>query len=283
MHDMRKIWNCARSDFILWITDSRMVMIPVLLIFNYMLAIQPLIMRAKNMNTKINFLEPFIAMANSKTILLIMPFVFYILSSSFPIQSGNALLKIHRIGKKNWLLAQILLLEMMILIFLFITILGTIIPSLPYCYLSSDWSNVVIQDGLEGSIAAYVLLPENLFYQLSNAGIAFFWTFVLVNLYLFLLGMLLLFGTLLHLRKLANTVVGFLITGGAAICLLRSKWMWLFPMAHSITYQHFTKYWRKTVVPLEISVLYNIILIGILFIGCATAMQQYRFDSVQEE
>lgn len=83
-----------------------MIILGVLLIFIYNFAIEPLLKNAEEMGEPLNILEPFIAVANSDAILLIIPLVFLTLIADFPKIDTNTVFYIIRVGRINWLLGQ---------------------------------------------------------------------------------------------------------------------------------------------------------------------------------
>ena len=82
--NLKQAFSCARTEYIKWICDARMIILGVLLIFIYNFAIEPLLKNADEMGENLNMLEPFIAVANSGMILLIIPLVFMTLIADFP-------------------------------------------------------------------------------------------------------------------------------------------------------------------------------------------------------
>ena len=284
MNNIRRIISCAVEDYIQWVLNTKQILLAVLLIFNYMLAVAPLVDRAKQMQEKICFLEPCIAIGSSGIILLILPIIFLLLISNYPFYQGNALFYIYRVGRQNWLWAQLILLFMIIVTYLIMIAVGSIIPAFGYCSFQLKWSPVVTKykDLFPESAGRYELLPENLYYQIKSPLYAVLHTYVLLLLYLLLLGSILLVSSLNQNRKKGNTVSAFLIVGGATLCSIQSKWMWCFPMAHSITWLHFKKYLRAQVIPLWLSYLL-LSLISTFMISCAFyTVRQFSFDEVEK-
>ncbi len=101
-----------------WIFSPRMILIPAMAVFIYQYAVSPLLANADDMNSQLNLFEPFIAVANSGIILLILPVVFITLISDFPKINSYTLFYIVRIGRSTWLTGQILKLVMMVLSYL---------------------------------------------------------------------------------------------------------------------------------------------------------------------
>ncbi len=281
MNHLRKIIYCAFEDYVQWLMNTRQILLIVLLMFNYTLAVQPLKERVDLMDERVSILEPFIAVGSSGMILLIMPIVFLILISDFPYSKGNVLFRISRIGRKCWLIAQLLELLMMILTFLFITALGAILPLLGRFTISGKWSRIVTHFAVlfPERAGSYELLSENLYNQIHSASLAAFHTYALLSLYLFLIGNILLCMTLIQHRKVGNAVTGFLIAGGAALCSMKSQLMWLLPMAHSIPWVHYTRYLRRPIVPIGASYLYLGLTTLVLLIVEWITVHRFAFNS----
>jgi hypothetical protein len=258
---------------------STIFILAVLIIFNYVLAVSPLQMRAEQMNKPINVMEPFIAVGNSGVILLILPIVFLILISDFPRNDGNSMFYLYRIGRYNWLCAQLLCLLLMILSYLFFIAMGAILPVLINGYIGDNWSLVVTDYAttFPRSSATYELLPENLYYQIGSVWKAAICTYSLLVLYLLLLGLLLCLGELNHAGKIGIVASVFLVAAGAALCSLHSKIMWVLPMSHTVVWLHFTKYFRKPVIELGWSYLYFGVINIALIICSFFSIKRYKF------
>lgn len=284
MHSFRKILQCVRLEYLEWIINPRQMIMAVLIIFNYTLAVKPLVERSIQMDKKINILEPFVAVGSSGMVLLILPIVFYILISDYPADKGNAILRISRIGRTNWLIVQFINLSLVIITYLIVVALGTIVPIGRCCTITHQWSTVVIDYAklFPELSESYELLPENLYYQIENPVIAALHTYVLLFLYLFLIGELLILASIVNKRKLGNLFSVFLITGGAALCSIHSQWMWLFPMSHTVVWLHFTKFLRKEVLPLYVSYFIFIISCTVLCIISFLILKRYNFTNQEE-
>lgn len=80
---IRAIWNTARCEFIKLITNPRIIIVGIMLVFIKTLVIEPLVGRAEKYGEPLNILEPFIAVGNSGKLVMFMPCVFLILISDF--------------------------------------------------------------------------------------------------------------------------------------------------------------------------------------------------------
>lgn len=91
MNRARCIVSVARTEYLRWITNPRVIIVGVLLVFMRTLAVEPLLERATKFGEKLNILEPFAAIGNSGMLVMLMPCVFLILISDYPKMTGSTL------------------------------------------------------------------------------------------------------------------------------------------------------------------------------------------------
>ena len=282
---MKKIMSTAKTEYLKWIYDSRMIIIPILIIFLYTFAIEPLLVNAQMMEKPLNLFEPFIAVANSGVILMIIPLTFMTLISDFPKIDTNTVFYICRTGRINWLLGQIIKLVMMAFSFLGVVFIGTVIPMIGKGFIGNNWSNVTLyfkntfpeQSGNFGT----QLIPENLYNQLSIADAAV-QSYLLVFAYLMIIGLLLLFFSLIKKKTVGFVLTGAMIILGTGLCSLNSQLMWIMPMANSIVWIHFTKYFREPVKTIGYSITYLCVFILVLLVLCLISIDRFNYDNVSE-
>lgn len=287
MHDInyKKILSCSKTEYRKWITNPRMILLVLLMAFIYNFAVEPLLQNAERMEEKLNLLEPFIAIINSPITLLFIPLVFLSLIADFPVTDGNAILYIHRIGRINWLIAQLVLLFLMAITYSVVVFISSCISALLHSDIGPEWSIVVTEfektfPDLHGNFGAQ-LLPKNLYNQLSITD-ALMQSFFLVLLYLFIIGLLLLLFTLLKSKILGFIICGGIISIGSALCILSSKLMWVFPAANAITWVHYTEYYRRPIMPMWFSVLYLCFFIILLIVLSFIAVKKMNYDNISE-
>lgn len=283
--NIKMAFSCAKAEYIKWICDTRMIINTVLLVFIYTFAIEPLLSNAEMMNEPLNVLEPFIAVANSGAILLIIPLTFVTLIADFPKIDTNTIFYIYRTWRINWLLGQIIKLAFMALTFITIIFAGAVLPMLPKGFWYNSWSNaatefVKLYPEKAGSFAVR-LLPENLYNQLSvfDAAVQ---SYILIFAYLMIIGLILLLFSLVKMKSVGFFVCGGIVLLGTALCSIKSSLMWIMPMANSIIWLHYTKYYRAPIVPVWFSVVYLCVLILALLIGCFAAIKKFNYDNMSE-
>ncbi len=271
--NIRCIFSVARSEYIKWITNPRIIIIGVLLVFMRTLAVEPLLERAAKIGYSLGILEPFAAIGNSGMLVMLMPCVFMVLVSDYPKVTGNTLFFVQRTGRMNWFIGQIVFLLYAILSFLFVVLLGSILVS--DGSFTWHWSDVVTKydaqfPGEAGNFASQ-LLPSNLYNQilLTTTVIQ---TVTFMASYLFLLAMIIYFFKLIHIQSFGLFAAIFVVAAGVITCSLRSKMMWCFPMANTIVWLHYDKILDEPNFPVWCSYLYfGVAIVIIVILNCIAA------------
>lgn len=279
---IKSVFAVARTEYVKWITDPRVIIVGVLLVFMRTLAVEPLLERAVRFGEKLNILEPFVAIGNSGMLVMLMPCVFLILVSDYPKMTGNTLFFIKRTGKTNWFLGQLLFLLMAIATFVLAVVIGGILVS--EGTLGTDWSNTVTKYEARfpketGSFTSQ-LLPSNLYNQMSLIS-SVVQTILLISLYLFLLSLVIYFFKLIHIQSFGLFVAVFIVAVGAMTLSLDLKAMWAFPMANTMVWLHYQEILRKAVFPLWCSYAYFVVAIGIMLAVNAVAVHKLQFYNIE--
>lgn len=282
---LKQAFSCEVTEFVKWVCDARMVIVAVLLIFINNFAVSPLTNNAELMGEPLNILEPFIAVANSEILILIIPIVFLTLIADYPKVDTNTVFYIVRIGRANWFVGQVLKLVFMIVSYLAVIFLGTVLPMLSKGFWYNGWSNVAtgfvkMFPDRRGDFGV-ALLPENLYNQLSvfEAAVK---SYLLVAAYLMIIGLILLVFSLFKRKTLGFIICGGMISHGMAFSAIRTNLMWTMPMANSITWLHYTKYFKKPIMPMSFSVIYLLVLIAVLLVFGGIAIGKFNYDNVTE-
>lgn len=276
---LRKIWGVARTEFVGWITNPRVIILGVLLIFVKGLAIDPLTARAEKFGDTMIVFEPFIAVGNSGALTLFIPLVFLVLFSDYPKLGGNSLFYISRTGKKNWLCGQILFLIMAIAAFLAAIFAASILFS--GGHFGIEWSEAVRKYAAVFPDEAYnfdsQLLPSNLYNQIPMMT-ALWQTSVLLAMYLLSLALI-----IYMLKMLLSSSVGLagallVMAIGTATTSLYSPIKWAFPMANTIIWLHYEEILSEPIYPMWASFAYFGGLLAALIIGNFVALRRLKFQ-----
>lgn len=274
----RKIWGVARTEFVGWITNPRVIILGVLLIFIKTLAIDPLTARAERFGDTMIVFEPFIAVGNSGALTLFIPLVFLVLFSDYPKLGGNSLFYISRTGKTAWLCGQILFLIMAVTAFLSAILAASMLFS--GGHFGTEWSEAVRKYAARFPEEAYnfdsQLLPSNLYNQIPMMT-ALWQTSVL------LAGNLLVYALIIYLLKmLFSSSVGLagaliVIALGTATTSLFSPIKWAFPTANAIIWLHYEEILSKPIYPVWASFAYFAVLLAALIVGNFLALKRLKF------
>ncbi len=280
-----KIITIAKTEYIKWITNPRMIIMVIMIPFLYDFIIKPLLSHADEMNSPLNILEPFIATGNSNLLMIMMPIIYLVVISDFPRTDGNTLFFITRVGKLNWLFGQMVFGFFTVFTFLLYLLLITIIPVILKGFLDNGWSlvttNYAVQFPENSKDFASTLIIKNLYNQVTpftavrhivllTAG--YFYVIILVKLLFYNI----------KIKILGTIISGCLVAFGGALCLVKSRFMWILPMAHTNVSYHFTEYFRETIVSLSNSYLYFFVLINLGIIICCMTIKKLSIETVQE-
>ena len=259
MISIKAAFKCARTDFLKWALNSRMIILAVLAVFIYVCAVQPLTENAALMDKPLNAIEPYIAALNSGSLLLIIPLGFLAISSDFPKIDGSAMFGLVRTGRVNWFVGQLINLLMMSAAYLAFIFAASAIPAAYCSYWGTRWSEVALDFAREFPEEAQnfgaLLLPKNLFNHMSlnNAAVQ---STLFVFVYLILLGMIMMCFTVLGKKTAGVIVCGGLIALGSALCSIKASLMWALPMANSVVWLHYTEFRREPFYPVGYSGIY---------------------------
>ncbi len=277
------ILSVARTEYVKWITNPRIIIVGVLLIFMRTLAIEPLLKRAVKMGMSLSIFEPFVAIGNSGMLVMLMPCVFLILISDYPKMTGSTLFLIQRTGKGNWFAGQMIFLLMAIITFMCGVLAGSILVSNGE-YLEA-WSDVVTKYASrfpnEANSFVSSLLPSNLYNQIPLMT-AVMQTLCLMSAYLLLLSMIIYGFKLIHVQSFGLFAAMLLVAAGIVTCSLGADIMWSFPVANTIVWLHYDEILGEPVVPIWHSFAYFGISIGILMILNFIAAKRYQFINIEQ-
>ena len=271
MQKLGTIWRTVWTYFTQWLMDPRILLVGVLCIFSKTMVSDALISRASEYGAPLHFFEPFIAMGNSGVLVMFFPFVFLILISDFPVINPSTLFILKRTGRSSWLFSQSLLLCMNVITFLLVMLLFSCSSVLGHAEWSDAWSNVTTkyESAFSETASSFVsqYLPSNLYNQLMIYE-AMTHTLLLLALYLFLLGMILMLFKLLAMRTAGIFSAIAIIGIGTAACAVNTPAMWAFPMANSIIWEHYDQIASEPIYPLWASYFYFVV--GILALMIAS-------------
>ena len=282
-NSLKQIASAARTEYIGWVTNPRIIILGVLLIFIKTLAIDPLSARAEKFGEKMIFWEPFIAIGNSGMLALFIPLLFLVLLSDYPKLGGNSLFYISRIGKRNWLCGQILFLIMAIATFMIAILASSILFS--GGRFGNNWSDAVTKYNArfpaEANNFDSQLLPSNLYNQIPMIK-AVAQTFVLMSAYLLVLAL-----TIYALKMLFNNSSGLavavgVIALGSVSTSLGTGLRWVFPASNTIVWMHYTEILSESVYPVWASFVYFGVALAVLITLNFIALKKLKFTESVE-
>ena len=258
-HKLYGAWNVACMEYKKLIRSTKMIILAMFLIFVNIQIITPLKQCAIDMDAKLSYFEPFIAAGNSGMVLLILPLFYLTMMADYPQEDESTRFYRIRCTKVMWVGGELIFASMSAVSFAIFSVVSTailIIPKGQWIFHFSDATTKYLSVYPDRTGDAVVqLLPINLYNQVT-LPVAVRETLLLLVLYFFLLALVLLLSSLFGHKGIGIIMDGFLVVGGTILCAARSQIQWLFPMAHTIPWLHYSEYYRKQVFPIIGSYLY---------------------------
>ena len=267
---MRKILRVCQGECYHFLCSGRFALVLVVWVFAYRFITVPLLQNTEKMQASLLAIEPYIALINSNFMILVMPVLFLVLLSDFPRVDANAYFYLVRAGKTNWVLGQLLYAVVITMIYLFIQFLGMVVPMFGKGSRGNEWSPVITDFAREFPEYAQnpgaVSIQPQLYYHVSP------WEAVLVGsaflaAYLYFLLQIKLLCYLLRVKTLGLLLCFFVIALGTGLCSTFSPMRFLMPMGNSILGLHYSQYYSEMDYPLEYSMIYFAVGIGILMVA----------------
>lgn len=267
---IKKIWNLSRIEMLRLVRSTKIIILALFVIFINIQIIAPLRALSVLVGSRVSAFEPFTAIGNSGIIVLIMPLFFITMMADYPREGDSQYFFQVRCSKRVWVAGQIIYaIESSVALTLFVFVSSCIL-SLDFTNYNPNYSYAVTRyvAAFPERAGEYVvqLVPENLYNQMALIT-AVIHTALLLILYFIMLALNILVFSLVKKKMTGILLDAFLIILGVISCAARSVYMWIFPMAHTITWLHYAEYRSKQVLPLFCSYLYfgviNIVLITV--------------------
>lgn len=279
MNKIKNVLRLSLLELMQLVRSTKIIILAVFLIFINTQIVEPLRNLSLLMERKVSVFEPFVALGNSGVIVLILPLLFITMMADFPREGESQYFCRIRCSKRVWGVSQILYaIESSIALTLF-SLISSVVLSLDFISWNMDYSYAVTRYTYVFPERAgdYVvqLIPENLYNQIPLL-LAVLHTALLLIMYFFSLAMILLFFSLIKKKLIGILTDGVLIILGTITCAARMTYMWAFPMAHTITWLHYTEYQSKAVVPLLYSYLYFIVINILLTVLSIVISKRYN-------
>lgn len=259
--------------------SSKICILALLFIFVNIQIITPLVECSELMGERVAIMEPFVALSNSGIVMLILPLFFLTMMADFPKENGICMYVHIRCTRLTWVLGEILFIAMSSGTIVLITMFMGVLLLGGKGQISWEFSDAVTKyvSRFPERSGDYVvqLLPANLYNQMNlERVIVNSATFVF--LYFCLLALILFFFTIMNKKVIGILVACMLIIVGSVLCAMRIKEMWYFPMAHTVTWLHYSEYLSEEVMPLKYSYGYLLVMICLLTVGCVCNRKRYQ-------
>lgn len=263
----RKIWSVCRREYYRWLLNPKWFMLLLLVIPIRECIILPLLQASGQIDEPLNLLEPCIAMANSGLVVFLLPLGYMVLMMEFPHIDANMSWYVCRVGRKNWILGELLFEWLSVVSYLGFYMLTVILHVWQDSFWGNGWSFVITRYDVlytfDDKIELSEIVPLNLFYQMPPYK-AFILSYILQALFLLLFARLLCLAALYAKRiyMIVGIIVSLALGIGFASSAFAGKWLFFFE--HAILWLHYQRLFRDYVfspyISIAIFALLNLIL-----------------------
>lgn len=246
--NISNIMLVMRKEYMKWLVNPRNVMLFIVFIPTREIVLKPMLQAAYEMGQPLNMLESCIATLNSGMIMMLVAMVYLILISSFPTINGNVLFYMGRMGKKNWVIGEILFQCISALTYLSVICVVSVLQTVSESFVANGWSLVVTDHdrlyGATSDIHMDNIVPPSLYNQMSPYK-ALFLAFFLIATFLIIISLFFTVGCMYSQKLLFFSLMVVQIVAGSALYILSNKAMWYFVICHAFLSSHYGAYMRK--------------------------------------
>ena len=247
--NVRGILLVAGSEFVRWLVNPKMFVFAIIFLPLRDLIVLPMMQASEKMGSPLGILESSIATMNSLLGVILLTLTYLLLISSFPTVDGNVLFYIARMGRRNWILGEMLFHVISAVAYSLLITVVSAAQIAAQSFWANGWSLVVTdydrmfgQEG--GGETMRGLIPPNLYFQMAPVK-AYLLSFGLLTLFFILLGLIFLAGVLCGKRVLCFLLQVVHLIPGCGMIMLNSSGMWGFPLAHAMLLFHYQEYMRE--------------------------------------
>lgn len=281
---LRKILSVAKTEYIKWVTNPRMILFVAMITFVYDYIVKVLIENSDKMGKYINVIEPFIAIGNSPFLLFVIPIIFLALISDFPKSDGNSMFYMIRTGKVNWMLGQLLFAIYAGVSYIVAIFAVSCLCIMKKAYIYNAWSDVVTKYFIEFPDEKNIiseLINERLYNNLlPNQALLHTSVLVIFMIIIIALVQLLAFS---YSKKILGLLLNItVLCVGIGSTIFEGVIKWVFPVSNAITWMHYDDIFKKPVVPIVNSYMYFGIILLVLIIWNIFAIKRYDFSKVED-
>ncbi len=239
----------AKSEYRKWLASPRMILFAIAFLPMYDNVVHPLLEMSDAMGSPLNVLEPCIGALNTWMGMLIFGIAYMALMSPFPTADGNMLFYVSRMGKRAWILGEMLFQAMAAVTYSLLIAAVMAVPAVGRSFFANGWSLVVTDYGRlygGGEVGLTEVIPPNLYFQMSPFR-AFLFSYGLFTLFLLFCGMAFVAGCMYQKRLQAFALLALQTAAGCILAFTprKSAGMWLFPVNHAFLAVHYRRYYRK--------------------------------------
>ena len=262
------------------LTDTRMVLLLMVLGYIYNEGIYGLLQNAKTVQVPLGMFEGFIMCMNHflYLVLFLMGFIFFLIS--IPKINSDYIFFVQRAGKKTWLFGEVINIGFVSMIYMGLMAVVSIVGVASYSFTGNVWSDYVLDYDLKyKEIVGGENMPiDHTVYRYDYPFRTALNAFLLMFLCLLVLGIVVLVFSIIN-KRIIGILLDVVFIGSVLLFEnLRTGFMWIFPTSHSVIKLHHVFVFKKSMIPLPLSYCYFIVVEAVLiFVSCRLLKKKNYF------
>lgn len=272
---MKKTFFVLKTETIQTLRQTKILLIIFFMILLYESILSPMKALCVEALYTIQIAEPFILLCTRSTNVILIPLIYMVLLSGFP-YCKTQFFQIIRTGKQHWFWGEFIFIVWSSFLLTLILFSGSFLFLSQCIEISNEWS--AFMTSMRETFP--LLYAENPLLFLDASIVAhgkpnqvLLYTFGMMWLYLVIIGVCILLGTIIGKRTVALIVsVAVTLIGGSAI-YFGGDAQWLFPLVHVEFGLHYDSLFSKVHFPILGSILYLILLLIGLMVLCQCCLR----------
>lgn len=279
---MKKILTVCRYGAFTWISSTKIVLIIIYLSVCFWAFIEPYKQFSTQINSPMGFIEPFIIIESQPFSVPLLHLLMIVLICDIPVLDSSSKLVLCRIGKRKWMLGQLLFILLTIFLIQIIIFLTSLLSIADYSFFANGYS-LVMRYASQGksNIAESFIINDSILNQIRPYSI-FLHSIILNSLYMLVIGIIQ-FCFALNSKRLFGLLLNIIVVG-SGFCLLyvNSNLKWILPFSHTVYQGHYDTIYNVAYCDIKTSYLYFFILICILIFLAYRITKQCSFHNIEE-
>lgn len=268
---IKKSLTVLKTSYMQWLLSSRLLIFAFVYMFLFVYFISPMKEMSDFFSTPLNIIEPFVSIMNNGYFLPLTALTYLILISDQPKLGDHGTLMLFRTGRIPWILGQIWFIICSALTFISFILISSMISVANRSFLLNAWS-LVSKKSISPEYTAdlsqkypFAVIDSSVIKQ-SRPYTAVVHAILLMMMFMLSVGLAMLIFSLLNKKVIGIFANLSFIVVGLVLWVVDVKVKWFFSIANSAFGWHYDGMYDKSLMSIEYSYIYFIIVCTALIV-----------------